>query len=77
MVGMSTRLRSDPELAAIIERARQEARAADELQPSESRFLESPLSPAAREVLASWVQDGGYDRALAEVAADDPELADQ
>ena len=74
---MALQLRSDPELAAIVERARRRAQEADELQPAGGRPFESVLEPAARELVASWVRDGGYGRAVATVVADDPDLADQ
>jgi hypothetical protein len=35
------------------------------------------LNASAREVVASWVGGGGYDQALTEVIAEDPDLADQ
>lgn len=35
------------------------------------------LSPAARAALADWVASGDYDRAVAEITADDPDLATQ
>lgn len=74
---MALQLRSDPELVAIIERARRRAQEADELQPAGGPIFESVLDPAAREIVASWIRDGGYDRAVAEVVADDPDLANQ
>lgn len=77
MGDMALQLRSDPELAAIVERARRRAQEADELQPPDGPPNESVLEPAAREIVACWVRDGGYDRAVAEVVADDPDLSDQ
>lgn len=73
---MSMRLRSDPELAAAVERARSHAETAGELR-SPDPLPESELTAEARDIVASWLGDGGYDRAVAEIAADDPDLADQ
>ena len=42
-----------------------------------NRPFESALEPAVRELVAGWVRDGGYERAVAEVVAHDPDLADQ
>jgi hypothetical protein len=35
------------------------------------------LSPAIRAAVADWVKSGGYDRAVAEIVADDPDLQTQ
>jgi len=74
---MATRLSSDPELASIVERARRQAKAVGELRNQPPERIASVLNPRAREVVASWVGSGGYDQALAEVIAEDPDLADQ
>jgi hypothetical protein len=67
----------DPELAAVVERARRRAAAAGELEPARSRRAESVLAPEARALVQEWLRDGGYDQAVALVVADDPELAIQ
>lgn len=77
MISMALRLGSDPELSAVVERARRRAQEAGELQLVGAPPFESPLDPAAREIVVSWIRDGGYDRAVAEVVADDPDLATQ
>lgn len=77
MRSMATRLSSDPELASIVERARSQASAAGELRNLPPERLASVLNASAREVVASWVGGGGYDQALTEVIAEDPDLADQ
>jgi hypothetical protein len=67
----------DPELALVVERARRRAAAAGELEPSRAGTAEAPLAPEARVLVQEWLRDGGYDRAVALVVADDPELAIQ
>ncbi|MGI8807465.1 MAG: hypothetical protein ACR2KK_06430 [Acidimicrobiales bacterium] len=74
---MSMRLRSDPELAAVVERARERAETVGELRAEPWSVPALPLSPEAREIVASWASDGGYDCALAAVVVDDGDLADQ
>jgi hypothetical protein len=74
---MVTRLRSDPELAALVARARGQAEAACELRQPLAEPVTCRLDPGAREIVVSWIRDGGYDRAVAEVVAADPDLADQ
>jgi hypothetical protein len=48
-----------------------------ELRPRKVGTFTSPFTDEAREILAEWRRDGGYERALAEVVAQEPELADQ
>jgi hypothetical protein len=74
---MATGLHSDPELVAAVDRARREAQRAGELRSSPPGRLDDFVDPEARAALARWVASGGYERALAEVVADDPDLADQ
>ena len=74
---MALQLHSDPELSVIVERARRRAQEAHELEPAGDRPFESALEPAVRELVAGWVRDGGYERAVAEVVTHDPDLADQ
>ncbi len=74
---MATRSRLDPEAQAIIERARRRAAAAGEFARPRSPSAPVELSEAARAVLCSWLDDGGYAAALASVVEDDPELANQ
>lgn len=72
---MATRQHLDTELAEVVERSR--ARAADlgELRPTSIGAIDSPFTDEAREIVAEWKRDGGYEEALAEVVADDPDLA--
>jgi hypothetical protein len=37
--------------------------------------FESTLPPEARELIAGWLRDGGYDEAIARIATEDPDLA--
>lgn len=73
---MSTREKLDPKLHSAVERARSQARDRGELLDGPAD-LPSALSPAASAALADWVSDGDYDRAVAEIIADDPDLATQ
>lgn len=77
MKSMSRTLRSDPELNAAIDRARELAEAAGELRGSPLSANPASLPAEAAEIVASWVREGGYSRAAADVAAADPDLADQ
>jgi hypothetical protein len=70
---MATDLRSDPELARLVEQARARAAEAGELLAA-PMSIESPLSDEARQIVASWLAEGGYARAVAVVEAEDPEL---
>lgn len=74
---MSHRLTMSPELRDVVERARRAARDAGELLDPPSAPYRSPLSPEVQVVLREWRDSGEFDRALAEVIADDPDLADQ
>jgi hypothetical protein len=74
---MALQLHSDPDLAAVVARARRRARDAGELHPASDAPVASTLDPAAREIVESWIREGGYERAVAEVVADDPDLATQ
>lgn len=74
---MANRLTLSPELNRAVERARVGAREAGELLDPPTAPPQSPLSPEVRSVLAEWKASGDFDRALAEVIADDPDLASQ
>lgn len=74
---MATQVKLDPELQSVVERARQQARVRGELRDAPWNSTSDTLSPAARAVLADWVASGDYDRAVAEIVADDPNLATQ
>lgn len=74
---MATTLRLDPELAEVVERARDRAASAGEMAPPRTGRLASPLSPEAQRLVGDWLDDGGYDAAIAAIAAEDPDLANQ
>ncbi len=77
MEGMVTRPRSDPVLTSAVERARELAEASGELQARPWPAALTALSPEAAEIVVSWVRDGGYARAVADLATTDTDLADQ
>ncbi len=74
---MANRLTLSPKLSKAVEQARAGAREAGELLEPPAAPPQSPLSPEVRAVLAEWKASGDFDRALAEVIADDPDLASQ
>ena len=69
---------ADPEFEGIVARARQHAAELGELRKERERkpFV-SPLDPEVQAILAEWLRDGGYEAAIAEIAAQDPDLANQ
>jgi hypothetical protein len=74
---MATKLRLDPELAAVVERARRRAEEMGEVPRGPFPRFESKIPPEVAEVILEMLRDGTYAEAVARVAADDPELADQ
>ncbi|MDP1793535.1 MAG: hypothetical protein Q8K63_05285 [Acidimicrobiales bacterium] len=74
---MSTTLRLDPELAEIVGRARERAAGAGELTAPRVGRFESPLPADVQRIVRAWLDDGGYDAAIAEISEVDPELANQ
>lgn len=74
---MANRLTMSPELSEVVERARRAAREAGELLDPPTEPPQSHLSPEVRAALADWKASGDFDRALAQVIADDPDLTDQ
>ncbi len=66
-----------PELQALVDRLRAEARERGELPGRPWSASVDPLPPEARAALKDWVSSGDYDRAVAELVADDPDLATQ
>lgn len=74
---MSIHHDADRSLAAVVARARAGAEAAGEiLEGSRAPFV-SDVPAEARPLIREWQRDGGYDAAVAQVVADDPELATQ
>ena len=74
---MSIEVKLAPELQPIVERARALARERGELLDAPSIKPLTDLSDDARIALGEWVSSGDYDRAVAEIIDDDPELAIQ
>jgi len=74
---MATELRLDPQLAAVVVSARRRAHEMGELPRGPFPPFESQIAPAAAEVIREWLRDGGYDSAIAQIAAEDPDLANQ
>jgi hypothetical protein len=66
----------DPHFAAVVERARRRAVGLGEV-PARQGSFEPTVPEDARSVIAEWLRDGGYEEALAEVVAEDPDLANQ
>lgn len=66
-----------PELEAVVERARRLAIESGELRTEAAGSPPSPLSPEARAALTEWRMSGDYDLAVAELVADDPDIASQ
>jgi hypothetical protein len=67
----------DPELREVVARARRAAEDAGELRPPGTGPLRSSIPPEARAAVMEWLRDGGYAAAVARIAAEDPDLADQ
>jgi hypothetical protein len=67
----------DPELRRTVERARVLAREQGELLEGPSGIAGSDLPAEAKKALAEWVSSGDYDRAVAEITADDPDISTQ
>jgi hypothetical protein len=74
---MANRLTMSPELREAVERARKGAHEARELLDPPTEPFRSPLSPEVQAVLREWRDSGDFEQALAEVIADDPDLATQ
>ena len=67
-----------PDLQAVVELARESARASGELLDGPGTPPPSDgLSAAVRAGVADWVDSGDYDRAVAEIVAGDPDLESQ
>ena len=67
----------DPELETVVERGRKLAGEMGELRPRRIGSYQSPFTDEARSIVAEWRRDGGYERALDEIASSDPDLAVQ
>jgi len=74
---VATELRLDPELAEVVERARRRATESGEWPRGTLQPFASKVPDEAAEVISAWLRDGGYDDAVAQIAAQDPDLANQ
>ena len=74
---MTTKLRLDPELAAVVERARRRTQEVGEVPRRPSPSFESKITPEVALVILGLLRDGTYAEAVARITAEDPELADQ
>lgn len=72
---MATKLHLDPELAAVVERARRRAEEMGELPRGPFAPFESKIPPEAADVLHEWLSDGGYEQAVTRIGDEDPDLA--
>jgi len=63
-----------PALEAAVERARRQAMDAGELL-TPAPYVAPDLDPAVRAALLDWKASGDYERAVAAIAAEDPDLA--
>jgi hypothetical protein len=68
---------SGPHLAEVVARCRARAEQTGELGPRTVGTFQSAFTDQARAILLEWRRSGGYERALAEIVADDSDLADQ
>lgn len=74
---MATPPRFDPEFRAIVEQAREQARRDGELRDEPWRPPHGPLPAEAQAALRAWVASGDYEQTVAEIFANDPDLATQ
>jgi len=74
---MATKHHLDPELAAVVERARRRAAAMGELPRGPLPRFESKIPLEAADALLEWLRDGSYDDAVARIVAEDPDLANE
>ena len=74
---VATELHLEPDLAAAVHAAQERARESGELPRGTFPPLEPTIPPEAATVIAGWLRDGGYDAAIGQIAAEDPDLANQ
>lgn len=74
---MATKMKLDPEFQLVVDRARKLARERGELRDGPWTGTIEPLPEAAKAALRDWVDSGDYDRAVAEIVANDPDLQTQ
>ncbi len=69
-------MRLSPALAAVVDQGREELARAGEWPRAPIPFA-SGIPDEAVPVIRAWLDDGGYDEAIAQVTAEDPGLANQ
>jgi len=74
---MATEFRLDPELATVVAAARRRAEGRGDLRRGPFGPFTSSIPPEAAKVIRKWLWDGGYDAAIAHIAAEDPDLANE
>ena len=67
----------DPELRELVARARRRAEEAGELRPPARGPLRTSISVEVGAVIMELLRDGTYAAAVARIAAEDPDLADE
>lgn len=77
VASMVTKLRLDPELAAVVARARRRAEELGELPRGPFPPWEPTMSSDVADVILELLRDGTYAEAVARIAAEDSALADQ
>src|SRR5262249_2924446 len=73
---VANRLRLDPELTKLVERARRQAAVSGELTPVRS-LVTDPLPPGGQRVCGAGMERGEFAAPVAGIGAEDPGLADQ
>jgi len=66
---MSTEVHLDPELASVVERSWRRTRELGELPHRATVPVETAVSAEARQIIAGWLDDGGYEHAVAAISA--------
>jgi len=74
---MATGLRLDPEFASVLERSRRRAHELGEFPRTAAKPAATAVSSEAREIITAWARGGGYEAAVAEIGAEDPDLANE
>ncbi len=74
---MATNLHLDPELADVVSRARQRAEEMGEFPRGPFPPFKSNIPSEAAKTLVEWLRNGGFDEAVARIAAEDPDLANE
>ncbi len=73
---METKLHLDQALAAVVEQGREQMASSGEW-PRPAIPFEPAIPPEAVPLIAAWLDDGGYDQAIAQITTEDPDLASE